>query len=441
MRGGRGPGKSHAFTIVSVLRMCNALGSFGYPDKPVRIASCRDFNTNLDESVKVLVEHYIHKFGLSKHFRIRNRYIENRRTGSYMFFRGVSRSPGTFKGVEDVDIFWMEQAEVLMREMEEVEPTIRAPGHELWFGWNPTRRDSYCWQRFVKNAQPADVNVWANWDRNPWWERLPGLNESREYYKKYEPQLYKWMWLGYPMDGDADEVFLPHDLLLECVTAYEMGLAPNTRTIPCAYAGMDWAEGGANKCALVIREGPVVREVHQWPGVMGNLTVSAEKAWGYAQRYDPLRIYYDASTPAMTALEEAGFSGVFPTAFGGAVQGPDDEYEDDRLNRDVFENRTAQMSMGLRLRAINTLRLKNGEDVDPWHCLFIPDDLPDLDNILEEWSRPERVVTKTGKWAVDKAPETKTATGKTRRADSPDRYDAAVLAFAMDSDGIGLRAF
>ena len=38
-----------------------------------------------------------------------------------------------------------------------------------------------------------------------------------------------------------------------------------------SYAGLDLAEGGANKCSLTIRSGPVVESRDRWPGVTGDL--------------------------------------------------------------------------------------------------------------------------------------------------------------------------
>ena len=142
----------------------------------------------------------------------------------------------------------------------------------------------------------------------------------------------------------------------------------------------------------------------------------------------------------MEALEDAGFVGVFPVAFGGGVEGPEDWYEENRTNAETFLNRTAQLSMGVRLRGINTMRLLDGEPVDPWDCLFIDSTIPDLPEILEEWQQPQRIYTRESKWAVDKKPLRRDKSGKAVQSDSPDRYDGLVLSFAEDSDGRGLRA-
>ena len=64
--GGRGSSKSHTFAQLSVMRMANMLP--GYPPGPVRIASARQFQNSITESVKVAVDHYIRERGLEGEF-------------------------------------------------------------------------------------------------------------------------------------------------------------------------------------------------------------------------------------------------------------------------------------------------------------------------------------------------------------------------------------
>ena len=88
--------------------------------------------------------------------------------GSVMTFHGETNQEDSFLSMEDIDVFWMEQAEMLQDEMLQIEPTIRKPGSELWFVWNPLERTSYCWQRFVKNRQPGDVIAHTTYRDNAW---------------------------------------------------------------------------------------------------------------------------------------------------------------------------------------------------------------------------------------------------------------------------------
>ena len=205
LRGGRCSCKSQTFARLSVLRMANLVP--GYPRQPVSIISARDFNTTLKHSVKKAVVNAIDGYGLSKHFRVLTTEIRHR-NGSTMTFTGVARDPGGLMSVEEIDVFWMEQAEVLEAgegsAMSVIEPSIRKEPHEFWFSWNPLSRDGWCWHRFVRNPQEGDISLFVNWEDNPWWDELPSMQKLRIYDKKYEPQLYEWKWGGLPLDGDAE---------------------------------------------------------------------------------------------------------------------------------------------------------------------------------------------------------------------------------------------
>ena len=237
MRGGRGSSKSHTAAQLMIRRMAGLLPD--YPPGPVRIVSARDFNTNLQDSVKVAVERYIRLLGLEDEFQVYALTIRHK-NGSIMTFRGVTRNPDSFLSMDDIDVFWAEQAECLEDEMLKIEPTIRKPGSELWFVWNPLARHTYCWQRFCVHPQPGDMSVSVNFYDNPWWdpkcfpcgirydwdvrfepcakcgnEIHPGLWElesSRRYYEETEQALYPWMYLGEPNDGDAEHQILPYGI-------------------------------------------------------------------------------------------------------------------------------------------------------------------------------------------------------------------------------------
>ena len=182
--GGRGAGRTHTFSELCVLRMDGKLPA--YDPGPVTIAAARQFQNSISESCKKAMEFYIKKLGLSDRFVVRNYAIDNKLTGSHCFFPGFNRNPQSLMSAEGVDILWVEQAETLGDEMELIVPTIRAPGSELWFSWNPTERLQWCWQRFAVNPRPADVVVWCNYDDNPWFP--DELEEERVRFQMGKPR-------------------------------------------------------------------------------------------------------------------------------------------------------------------------------------------------------------------------------------------------------------
>ena len=66
---------SWSVSKLMILRMAGLLPD--YEPRPVRIVSCRDFNTNLDSSVKVVVEKHIRELGLDHEFRVMNTEIRH----------------------------------------------------------------------------------------------------------------------------------------------------------------------------------------------------------------------------------------------------------------------------------------------------------------------------------------------------------------------------
>ena len=85
---------------------------------PVRIASARQFQNSITESVKVAVDHYIRERGLEGEFASHKYTIDHRHTGSHMWFPGFNRHPESLMSTEAMDVLWIEQAETIGSEME-----------------------------------------------------------------------------------------------------------------------------------------------------------------------------------------------------------------------------------------------------------------------------------------------------------------------------------
>ena len=432
LRGGRGSSKTHTFAQIAVLRMAGLLPA--YPSGPVRFASARQFQINISESVKQVVEAYIYTYGLDDEFELQEYEINNARTGSHMWFPGFNRHPESLMGTEGMDVLWIEQAETIGGEMEKIIPTVRKPGSEAWFSWNPDGRLQWTWQRFVAHPRPLDVSMLVNWYDNPWFYETE-MNAERLALLEEAPERYPHVWLGEPDDADAGRQVLPYQVLARCVEAYRQGLYPSVDDAPLTDAGLDLAEGGVDRCALVVRRGPCIELVDVWPGVTGDLSRAATRAHGHCTDWAVYSLFYDGAAPIRTEfLRLDGNYGVYPVSFGGKVGGPTLLYETTRPNEQVFARRNIQMADALRLRANRTVRLLQGADVDPAQCLFINPAIPRLEAFLAELSAPIRRVTPTtGKWELDKR-------GGDAAAKSPDMFDAACLAFARDSER-GLRAW
>ena len=128
--GGRGSGKSHAFATLAVLKAANKSGA--------RIVCVREVQKSLKESAKRLIEDKINALGLGEHFRIMNDQIITPGNGIILFEGMQDHSAESIKSLEGFDVAWVEEAQTLSAlSLEYLRPTIRSPGSELWFSWNP----------------------------------------------------------------------------------------------------------------------------------------------------------------------------------------------------------------------------------------------------------------------------------------------------------------
>jgi phage terminase large subunit len=76
-------------------------------------------------------------------------------------------------------------------------PTLRKPGSELWFAWNP-RKESDPVDAFFRSGEtpPNSIIVEANWQDNPWFHETE-LVDEKEWDKRRDPDKYAHIWMGH----------------------------------------------------------------------------------------------------------------------------------------------------------------------------------------------------------------------------------------------------
>lgn len=209
--GGRGGAKSH--TIAEALVVAAA-------GRPLRILCARETQKSIKESSKKLLEIKIEKLGLSKFFTITLTEIRGL-NGSVFLFEGLRTNPEAIKSMEGIDIVWVEEANtVSQRSLDLLVPTIRAPGSELWFSWNPRSPKDPVDKMFRgENGPPPRAFVQrVGWQDNPWFP--DELRDEMEWTKRRDPDKYAHVWLGeYAKSSEArvfknwriDSVDVPED--------------------------------------------------------------------------------------------------------------------------------------------------------------------------------------------------------------------------------------
>jgi len=192
--GGRGGAKSHFF--------CEAL--VGDMLEGHRCVCCREVQNSIKDSDKQIVEDKIVQLGLEKLFRVTDQEIIGPRN-SLMIFKGLQNHTATsIKSLEGFTRAFVDEAQdITQRSLDLLYPTIRSPGSELWFSWNPNFPDDPIDKMFRENGgDPHFVHVKSNYYDNPWFP--DELREDMERDKRRDPEKYAHIWLGeYQRNAEA----------------------------------------------------------------------------------------------------------------------------------------------------------------------------------------------------------------------------------------------
>lgn len=185
--GGRGSGKSHFFAGLAVLSMATVPG--------FRIVCVREIQNSIKDSVKQLIEDRIAALGLDAFFTITDQEIRGA-NGSLCIFRGLqNHTAASIKSLEGFHVAWVEEAQTItQKSLDLLTPTIRAPGSELWFSWNPVSEDDPI-DAFLRGQPPDNaVVVKCNWNDNPFFPE--SLREDMERDRARDPGKYLHVWEG-----------------------------------------------------------------------------------------------------------------------------------------------------------------------------------------------------------------------------------------------------
>lgn len=186
--GGRGSGKSHFFAELVVEEHIAKPG--------LRTICIREVLKSLKQSAKLLIEDKIQHLGVGDRFDVQKDRILAPGNGLILFEGMQDQTAESIKSLEGFDRCWVEEAQTLSeRSLAMLRPTIRKPGSEIWFSWNP-RRKSDAVDKFLRGGAkvPGAQLVQANWRDNPWFPAV--LEEERQIDLERYPDRYDHIWEG-----------------------------------------------------------------------------------------------------------------------------------------------------------------------------------------------------------------------------------------------------
>ena len=332
--GGRGGGKS--WTVATLLLLMGA-------ERPLRIVCMRETQKSIAESSKQVLEDTIRALGLESYWDIKRDWIRGQ-SGTVFRFHGMNDVTNkNIRSLEGVDIVWFEEAQYMSEQSGTIlYPTVRKPGSELWFTFNPRYRSDPVWRGFVAESARREeaIVIQVNYESNPW---LPAeMKNERQISERDEPDRYPHVWLGECDDAGEARKVLPWGMLQACADAWEKVEDKSGR----AHVGLDLADGGLDQNALVARTGPAITHVESWRGGPGSVGATVRRADQYCREHAAAVLYYDAGGLGVRShFDELGERpyAIRPVLFGGAIEGPEETYSRGVDNKDFFRGATPSL--------------------------------------------------------------------------------------------------
>lgn len=198
-KGGRGSGKSHFFAEMLVESHilnpdCNSV-------------CIREIQKSLKFSAKKLIEDKIRAMGVSDMFDITLTEIRNKNGNGIIIFQGMQdHTADSIKSLEGFDIAWAEESQsISRRSIELLLPTIRKPGSEIWFSWNPYLDTDPVETMINWNKDDDSVCVHVNYLDNPFIDDI--LIKEAERHKRNKPDSFDHVWLGQYATKSDSQIF------------------------------------------------------------------------------------------------------------------------------------------------------------------------------------------------------------------------------------------
>ena len=186
--GGRASGRSWSIATYVIVCACRSRKL---------IVCARQYQNSIKDSSKELLERRIRDLGLSDQFVITNTAITHIETGSSFIFIGLERNVDSIRSLEGADIVWVEEARtVSARSLEILLPTVRAPGSELIWSWNPEMPSDPVDEYFRSREPPPNSRIAHVTYLDNRFFKDTALVSEMALMKAHNPDRYRHVWLG-----------------------------------------------------------------------------------------------------------------------------------------------------------------------------------------------------------------------------------------------------
>lgn len=447
LRGGRGSGKSRGIGQLLVLIARS---------ETTRILCTREIQNSIKDSVKKVIENWIHNMGFTDEFTITRESIVHKETGTDFIFMGMRAGTNdeSIKGLEDVKYAWVEEAQTMSADSWALlDPTLRVDGRKIFFSYNP--RTEHDVVDSIKKMRKAHL-IHLNYTDNPFLTRT--LYDQAIELKDTNYDHYLHIWEGQAMAEDSSSIILPYSHLTKCIDLHKTyGYGDGQM-----FAGFDIADGQydhSDRNSFAARAAATVHRVEEWQ--IGQVYESVRKVHGWYYELGFSEVNYDAIGVGVAAKSEYarmeadekekdnGFTipyAVNPFMGSMTPMGGDTIFVKHGANlitnAQYLKNVKTQLWWNARLRLQNSMKLLEGHKLDrEGYFISFSSKIPNLDLLFSELSQATYKLDGGGRIIVDKAPGYREihVDGKKKMIKSPNKADSTILSFGSDLE-FGLRA-
>lgn len=418
--GGRGSGKSWSFAriLIEIARRSS-----------IRVLCARELQSSISDSVIQLLADTIERNGYLKEFDVMKTEIVHKVTKARFMFYGIRHNITKIKSVEGIDICWVEEGENVQKDSwETLIPTIRKENSEIWVSFNPKNILDDTYQRFIVYPPENSAVIKVNYTDNPYFPQT--LREEMEQMKKMDYELYRHVWLGEPV-ADSEHAIIKPVWVESAIDAHKR---LDFKTSGFAQVGYDVADEGEDASAMFARRGSVAVTTELWNRQPSEICTRNVYNYCYLNDYDLL--VYDsigvgaAAKVIIKELNNEGSRQVRAVGFnaGGKVKNPKATYKvgTNKKNQDMFANIKAQEWWSVRERFYNThMAVTEGIEFGVDELISLPSDLPNLDLLKAELSRPQVDYDRNGRTKVEAKIDM-----RKRGIPSTNLADALIMAFS-----------
>lgn len=293
VEGGRGSGKTH-----SIGRIILYVGE----KRKVKVCVGRVIKDSVKHSVLTLFKELIDEFHLD--WEVSENQIVHRKTGSVIFFKGFREQEiVNIKGLEGVDILWIDEAEtVTKRAVDVIVPTIRKQNSIIIFTMNRYVKNDAVYQYCTSRSTCLHIHI--NYYDNPHCPQK--LIDEAEECKKVNMADYNHIWLGNPLEQGLNYLVMSEKIEQALALKWNEENHPNNSVM-----AVDFSASGGDLCVakrLIQRSANVWEDAETITWTEADTDITKGKVMNLYAKWQPNLLIGDADGlgyPIMCSLKNS----------------------------------------------------------------------------------------------------------------------------------------